>query len=155
MDFKRGILRRFPPHAGGIDLYNLVNAFLKRKTLYSIPTNKGLIILVIRKLLASSSFALVQTFRLEQTGETIPGTKSANARKDLICSGSSLRTRWLSRNLKIKKILKLLSRNRYPDEINAVQVIIDVASRISSNAKITALKQLRTAFAQQERKASL
>jgi ERCC4-related helicase len=37
------------------------------------------------------------------------------------------------------------------DEINAVQAIIDVASRISSNAKITALKTaLRTAFAQQE-----
>ena len=38
------------------------------------------------------------------------------------------------------------------DEINAVQAIIDVASRISSNAKVTALKTaLRTAFAQQEK----
>ena len=45
-------------------LYSMVNNFLKRESLYSIPTrNSGLIMLVIRKLLASSSFALVDTFR--------------------------------------------------------------------------------------------
>ena len=63
-------------------LYDEVNAFLRRDPLYSIPTaNRGLIILVVRKLLASSSFALIETFevlekRLEKLYE---GTKSAYA----------------------------------------------------------------------------
>ena len=57
---------------------------MKRELLYSIPTsNRGLIILVIRKLLASSSFALIETFeilknRLEKLYE---GSKSANAQE--------------------------------------------------------------------------
>ena len=60
-----------------IVLYMQVNAFLKRDTLYSIPTaNRGLVTLVIRKLLASSSFALIETFevlraRLEKLYEGI------------------------------------------------------------------------------------
>ena len=38
---------------------------MKRDPLYSIPTsNRSLIILVIRKLLASSSFALIETFEV-------------------------------------------------------------------------------------------
>ena len=67
-----------------IELYQRVNDFLKRELLYSIPTsNHGLIILVIRKLLASSSFALIETFeilknRLEKLYE---GSKSANAQE--------------------------------------------------------------------------
>lgn len=67
-----------------IELYQRVNDFLKRDLLYSIPTsNRGLIILVIRKLLASSSFALIETFeilknRLEKLYE---GSKSANAQE--------------------------------------------------------------------------
>ena len=66
------------------NLYEAVNAFLKREPLYSIPTaNRGLIILVIRKLLASSSFALIETFevlenRLEKLKE---GTKSSMAQE--------------------------------------------------------------------------
>lgn len=67
-----------------IELYQRVNDFLKRDLLYSIPTsNRGLIILVIRKLLASSSFALIETFevlkkRLEKLYE---GSKSASAQE--------------------------------------------------------------------------
>ena len=86
MDFKRRecITVDFHLTQEEIDLYNLVNAFLKRKTLYSIPTNnKGLIILVIRKLLASSSFALVQTFEVlrNRLEKLYQGTKSANAQE--------------------------------------------------------------------------
>ncbi len=66
------------------ELYMRVNNFLKRDTLYSIPTaNRGLIVLVIRKLLASSSYALIETFevlhrRLEKLYE---GTHSASAQE--------------------------------------------------------------------------
>ena len=67
-----------------VTLYMQVNAFLKKDVLYSIPTaNRGLVTLVIRKLLASSSFALIETFevlrsRLEKLYE---GTKSADAQE--------------------------------------------------------------------------
>ena len=48
-----------------IELYERVNLFLKGDALYSIPaSNRGLIILVIRKLMASSSFALVETYEV-------------------------------------------------------------------------------------------
>lgn len=66
------------------ELYDVTNDFLRRDPLYSIPNaNRGLIILVIRKLLASSSFALIETFevlekRLEKLYE---GTKSAYAQE--------------------------------------------------------------------------
>ena len=43
-----------------VALYMRVNSFLKRDYLYSLPTaNRNLLTLVIRKLLASSSFALI------------------------------------------------------------------------------------------------
>lgn len=45
----------------------VTNDFLRRDPLYSIPNaNRGLIILVIRKLLASSSFALIETFEVSR-----------------------------------------------------------------------------------------
>lgn len=84
MDFKKRECRTidFVLSPDEVELYMRVNNFLKRDALYSIPNaNKGLIVLVIRKLLASSSYALIETFevlkrRLEKLYE---GTKSANA----------------------------------------------------------------------------
>ena len=67
MDFKKRICRTvdFTLSTDEIELYQRVNDFLKRDILYSIPTsNRSLIILVIRKLLASSSFALIDTFEV-------------------------------------------------------------------------------------------
>ena len=137
------------------DLYDLVNAFLKRKTLYSIPTNnKGLIILVIRKLLASSSFALVQTFEVlrNRLEKLYQGTKSANAQE-----GFDLFWEFVEDEMdesgfeEIEDSNITVQRQEIQDEINAVQAIIEAASNISSNAKITALKSaLKTAFAKQE-----
>lgn len=50
------------------ELYEAVNNFLKKENLYSIPSsNRALIILVVRKLLASSSFALIDTFEVLQS----------------------------------------------------------------------------------------
>ena len=158
MDFKRRecITVDFHLTQEEIDLYNLVNAFLKRKTLYSIPTNnKGLIILVIRKLLASSSFALVQTFEVlrNRLEKLYQGTKSANAQEGFDLFWEFVEDEMDESELEDKEDPEIAVQNQeIQDEINAVQAIIDVASRISSNAKITALKTaLRTAFAQQEK----
>lgn len=67
-----------------IELYQRVNDFLKRDLLYSIPTsNRGLIILVIRKLLASSSFALIETFEIlkQRLEKLYEGSRSANSQE--------------------------------------------------------------------------
>ena len=86
MDFRKRVSRTvdFELSPAEAELYMRVNNFLKRDTLYSIPTaNRSLIVLVIRKLLASSSFALIETFevlrqRLEKLYE---GTHSASAQE--------------------------------------------------------------------------
>ena len=137
-------------------LYDLVNAFLKRKTLYSIPTNnKGLIVLVIRKLLASSSFALVQTFEVlrNRLEKLYQGTKSANAQEGFDLFWEFVEDEIDEAEHEEKEDPEVAAQKQeIQDEINAVQAIIDVASKISSNAKITALKTaLRTAFVQQEK----
>lgn len=158
MDFKRRecITVDFHLTQEESDLYDMVNAFLKRKTLYSIPTNnKGLIILVIRKLLASSSFALVQTFEVlrNRLEKLYQGTKSANAQEGFDLFWEFVEDEMDESELEEKEDPEIaVQKQEIQDEINAVQAIIDVASRISSNAKVTALKSaLRTAFAQQEK----
>lgn len=135
-------------------LYDATNAFLRRDTLYSIPTaNRGLIILVIRKLLASSSFALVETFevlekRLEKLYE---GTKSAYAQE-----GFDLFWGFVEDEIDEDGF------NEYDDEetaekkqaiqaeLKTVRNILDLARSIKTNAKINALKDaLTSAFSHQ------
>lgn len=156
MDFKRRecITVDFHLTQEESDLYELVNAFLKRKTLYSIPTNnKGLIILVIRKLLASSSFALVQTFEVlrNRLEKLYQGTKSANAQEGFDLFWEFVEDEMDESEVEEKEDPDIaIQKQEILDEINAVNAIIDLASKISSNAKVTALKTaLKTAFEQQ------
>ena len=86
MNFKKRICKTvdFALSTDEIELYQRVNDFLKQDILYSIPTsNRSLIILVIRKLLASSSFALIETFEVLKTRleKLYEGSKSANAQE--------------------------------------------------------------------------
>lgn len=137
------------------ELYDETNAFLRRDTLFSIPTaNRGLIILVIRKLLASSSFALVETFevlekRLEKLYE---GTKSAYAQE-----GFDLFWGFVEDEIDEDGF------NEYDDEetaekkqaiqaeLKVVRHILQMAHSIKTNAKITALKDaLKSAFEHQK-----
>lgn len=153
MDFKKRECRTvdFKLSRDEAALYILVNEFLKKPVLYSIPTsNRGLITLVIRKLLASSSFALVETFevlasRLEKLKE---GTKSADAQEgfdlfwdfveDEIDEGA-----FADQDDEDTAFQKQLIQ----EELDEVRHIIALAGSIRQNAKITALKQaLQTAF---------
>lgn len=137
------------------ELYDETNAFLHRDPLYSIPTaNRGLIILVIRKLLASSSFALVETFevlekRLEKLYE---GTKSAYAQE-----GFDLFWEFVEDEIDEDGF------NEYNDEetaekkqeiqaeLKVVRHILQLAHSIKTNTKITALKDaLKSAFEHQK-----
>lgn len=134
-----------------IELYQRVNDFLKRETLYSIPTsNRGLIILVIRKLLASSSFALIETFevlkkRLEKLYE---GSKSASAQE-----GFELFWNYVEDEIdesgfdEIEDEDTVIQKQYIQAELDEVEIIIDVAKRIELNAKVEALKTaIRIAF---------
>ncbi len=136
------------------ELYDATNDFLQQDQLYSIPSaNRGLIILVIRKLLASSSFALIETFevlekRLEKLYE---GTKSAYAQE-----GFDLFWDFVEDEIDEEGF------NEYDDEettekkqaiqseLKSVRDILETARAIKSNAKISALNEaLTSAFAHQ------
>lgn len=136
-------------------LYDLVNGFLKRDPLYSIPTtNKGLIILVIRKLLASSSFALVETFEVlkNRLEKLYQGTKSAKAQE-----GFDLFWDFVEDEIdesgfdEIDDEDVVIQKQKIQDELTVVESIIEISKRITSNAKVEALKiALTTAFEQQK-----
>lgn len=158
MDFKKRECRTidFVLSPDEVELYMRVNNFLKRDALYSIPNaNKGLIVLVIRKLLASSSYALIETFevlkkRLEKLHE---GTKSANAQ-----DGFDLFWEFVEDEIDESGFEEIddedtaFQKQQIQAEIDEVNAIIETASRIQSNAKIKALKTaIHTAFEYQEK----
>lgn len=128
-----------------IELYERVNLFLKRDALYSIPaSNRGLIILVIRKLMASSSFALVETFevlkkRLEKLYE---GTRSADAQEGFDLFWSFVEDEIDESGFEEIEDEDTATQKAYIQaELDKVNAIIDVAKRIKTNSKVTALKQ--------------
>lgn len=134
-----------------VELYMRVNEFLKRSVLYSIPTsNKALIILVIRKLLASSSFALIETFevlavRLEKLKQ---GTKSAKAQE-----GFDLFWQYVEDELDENDLEEdededmVFQKQVIQEELDEITNIIAAAEKIKSNAKIRALQTaIKTAF---------
>lgn len=128
-----------------IELYERVNLFLKRDVLYSIPTsNRALIILVIRKLMASSSFALIETFevlkkRLEKLYE---GTKSADAQEGFDLFWSFVEDEIDESGFEETEDEDTATQKAYIQaELDKVNAIIDVAKRIKTNSKVTALKQ--------------
>lgn len=146
MNFKKRTCRTvdFTLSPDEIELYQRVNDFLKRDLLYSIPTsNRGLIILVIRKLLASSSFALVETFevlkaRLEQLKE---GSKSASAQEGFDLFWSFVEDEIDESSFEETEDEDTIIHKLYiQSELDEVNMIIDVAKRIKSNAKVLALK---------------
>lgn len=128
-----------------IELYERVNLFLKRDVLYSIPvSNRGLIILVIRKLMASSSFALVETFevlkkRLEKLYE---GTRSADAQEGFDLFWSFVEDEIDESGFEETEDEDTAAQKEYiQEELDEVKAIIDVAKRIKTNSKISALRK--------------
>ncbi len=146
MDFKKRVCLTVDFHLtqDEANLYNLVNAFLKRDVIYSIPgTNNSLMLLVVRKVLASSSYALVETFELfkKRLKKLYNGTKSSNAKDgfDLLWDfiqdeiDESEFDKYDDEEIAIKK-------EKISEEIEIVNSIIDIAKRVKTNAKIEALK---------------
>ena len=136
-------------------LYQRVSAFLKRDPLYSITSNnRNLIILVIRKLLASSSFALIETFKVlkKRLEKLYAGTKSADAREgfDLFWSLVEDEIDETEAELQNEEDL-VIEKQHIESELKEVKQIIDVAERIKTNAKIKALiSAIKIAFDYQQ-----
>ena len=157
MDFKKRTCKTVDFHltAEETELYDLVNQFLKKENLYSIPTsNRGLIILVIRKLLASSSYALIETFEVlkKRLEKLYQGTKSAKAVEGFDLFWDFVQDEIDESDFEEKVDEDLtVKKQMIQEELDAVQKIIDKANRVNKNAKITALKTaLLTALHYQE-----
>lgn len=146
MNFKKRTCKTvdFTLSADEIELYQRVNDFLKREMLYSIPNqNRGLIILVIRKLLASSSFALIDTFEIlkKRLNKLYEGSKSANAQEGFDLFWSFVEDEIDESGFDaIDDEETILQKQFIQEELIEVDTIIDVAKRIKTNAKVKALK---------------
>lgn len=125
-----------------MELYVCVNRFLKRDNLYCLTkANRNLIILVIRKLLASSSFALIETFEVmrKRLVKLKEGTKSKHA-----IDGFELFWQYVEDEMdedgyeEEGEDIKF-QRQQIQDEIDEIDRIIDTAKRIKVNAKMRAL----------------
>ena len=135
-------------------LYAKVNAFLKREVLFSIPTgNRGLITLVIRKLLASSSFALLETFIVlkDRLEKLYKGTRSADAQDGFDLFWDYVEDEIDEDDFDEPDTEEIqFQKQQIQDELDEVNSIIDLAEKISHNAKLNALKRaISTAFSYQ------
>lgn len=140
-----------------IELYVMINNYLKKEILYALPnSHRTLITSVIRKLLASSSMAVADTFkvlkgRLEILKET---TRKESADEsidfflgffddDEIETDDETKQDELYTREKVNEFIQ--------HEIDEVTAIINKAESIKKNAKMIALKQaIEKAFAFQE-----
>lgn len=133
-------------------LYERVNRFLQRDYLYSLPqSNRNLLTLVVRKLLASSSFALVETFetikvRLEKLYE---GTKSTDSSEDFDFFLQYLEDEIDEIEDDVDPDIEF-EKQKIEEELNEVKAIIEDAEKITINSKIKALLDaLNAAFTTQ------
>lgn len=130
-----------------IELYVMINNYLKKEVLYALPnSHRTLITSVIRKLLASSSMAVAETFkvlkgRLEILKET---TRKETADESIDFFLSFFDDDDVETDEESKQD-ELYTREKVNEfiqhEIDEVDAIIYKAESISKNAKMTALKQ--------------
>lgn len=140
-----------------IELYVMINNYLKKEILYALPnSHRTLITSVIRKLLASSSMAVAETSkalkgRLEVLKETTR-TESADESIDFFLSFFDDDEIETDDDGKQDELYTREKVNEFiQHEIDEVTAIINKAESIKKNAKMTALKQaVEKAFAFQE-----
>lgn len=127
-------------------LYVAVNNYLKKEILYAVPaSNRSLITIAIRKLLASSSQAVAETFRvlrnrlivLQQTQRVESVDESLDAFFNMFDDDYEEEEEALQEELfdreKVNEFIQI--------EIDEVDGIISLAENIRQNAKLNALKK--------------
>ncbi len=141
-----------------IELYELIDQYLKKELLYALPnSHRPLITSVIRKLLASSSMAVAETFKVLRDRLTIlkETTRKETADESLDFFFSFLEEEDVENEYDVRQD-ELYTRERVNDfiqhEIDEVDTIISKAEGIHKNAKLNALKKaVITAFDFQEK----
>ena len=138
-------------------LYKLVNDYLRKEIIYAIPSsNRNLITVVIRKLLASSSRAVAATFEVMRNRLI---TLKESSQIESVDKGLDYFLDFLDEDTEEEEesenIEELYDRNKVNEfiqhEIDQVDQIITVANNIKTNAKLDALKKaLQIAFERQE-----
>ena len=146
------ITQDFIPTDTEHELYELVSAYLQRPTLFALPVGqRNLITLILRKLLASSSFAIAGTLRtLVERLESIKAKAAAPpddlAEEDFEAK-EEYEEEWPDEEA-TKEVPKAEQDARLLDEeIGDLQRFLQLAQSVSVNAKGDALlKALETAF---------
>ena len=154
------LLQEFVPGTDETDLYNLVSEYLQRDSLFALPNSqRQLITLVLRKLLASSTFAIAGALeslakRLRQTLDEKSASLDLAEELDQDFEGLDELTEEIDRleeqeaqaGKKTKTEKEILS---IKAEIIELESFRDLAVSITENAKGLALLQaLKVAFAQ-------
>ena len=139
-------------------LYEMVNQYLKKEILFALPpSNRNLITIIIRKLLASSSYAVAETFEvlkkrlevLKESTHEVSVDKSLDFFFEFIDEDDDIDT---DDDSKVNN--ELFDRDRVNDfiqhEIDELNNIIDLARSIEENSKgVALLKALSIAFERQ------
>jgi ERCC4-related helicase len=136
----------FELSAKEVELYVLINQYLKKEILYALPnSHRTLITSVIRKLLASSSMAVAETFRVlkERLVKFKESTREESAEESLDFFFSFLEDDDFDEEYD-NKTDELYTREKVNEfiqhEIDEIDVIINKSEIITNNAKMTALK---------------
>jgi adenine-specific DNA-methyltransferase len=142
------ITQEFTPSAAEHRLYELVSAYLQRDTLMALPVSqRALMTLVLRKLLASSTFAIAGTLRKLVTRL---GTTTGDATDDLVDDFEALdelTDEWPEESPSPEQATKKAVTELTLAEMRELQDYAELAESITENAKGQALlKVLRTAL---------
>lgn len=130
-----------------VELYMMINKYLKKEILYALPnSHRTLITTVIRKLLASSSMAVAETFKvLKRRLEILKESTRVESSDESIDYFLSFFDDDEIENDDDSKQDELYTRDKVNEfiqhEIDEVADIINKAENIKKNAKMTALKQ--------------
>lgn len=160
------IVQEFVPHQDEQKLYDLVSEYLQREELFALPrSQRKLMTLILRKLLASSTFAIAGTLNslAERLETTLKATTATNDPIEPIAQDyenlEELSDEWESdeedspdseENQESK--LDQDEINKIKDEIKALREFMELAKSISQNSKGQALlTALRRGFTEQEK----
>lgn len=137
-----------------VELYMKINNYLKKEILFALPnSHRALITSVIRKLLASSSMAVAETFRTLKNRLVIlkETTREESVEESLDFFFSFFDDDEVEDEQENDNVDQLYTREKVNEfiqhEIDEIGDIINTAEKIKKNAKMTALKTaVRKAF---------
>ncbi|WP_027406889.1 DISARM system SNF2-like helicase DrmD [Anaerovibrio sp. RM50] len=137
-----------------VQLYMRINNYLKKEILFALPNSHRILITsVIRKLLASSSMAVAETFRVLRKRLIVlkETTRAENVEESLNYFFSFFDDDEVEEEANQNNQEELYTRERVNEfiqhEIDEIDAIINTAESITKNAKMTALQTaVREAF---------